>query len=467
LKRFLPLALCHALGLCALLWTPLPAQASPLAGGDEGGGSYFARCPDASAGTDAPDDGTPGACAPDGEPLSIATTGGTISSTATAQGHLHGSHRLHGTSYRNAVLIGGHASLHGNNEGGRSFVGGDAGNHIILGDAPDLPNNTPQGGAHPDREPPPEHTKAPAEGRACAMALVSQAGDLVGGAGMARALAATDGVSGTTTFGATAEDGSRYHAGSHIDADSLNLMIGVAGRYPAVTGHWMAGVFLEGGYSSYDTYNDFSGQPSVQGSGTSSYFGGGVLLRRDWADEGQAGPYAEGSLRAGHIGSDWESNDMIGSDDASYGTSTLYVGAHLGAGYALPLDDATSLDAYAKGFWTHLNSNTVTIADAPYGFQAMDSLRTRLGLRLNHAVTEHVTAYVGAAWEHEFSGKARATAYGRDTPAPSLQGDTGVFELGFDLKPRTDGPLIMGLGLQAYTGIRQGFGGTAQLTWVF
>lgn len=41
----------------------------------------------------------------------------------------------------------------------------------------------------------------------------------------------------------------------------------------------------------------------------------------------------------------------------------------------------------------------------------------------------------GRGLEHEFDGKARATAYGLDVPAPSLKGDSGVFELGVSFKP--------------------------------
>ena len=70
-------------------------------------------------------------------------------------------------------------------------------------------------------------------------------------------------------------------------------------------------------------------------------------------------------------------------------------------------------------------------------------------------------------YHYVVDGQARATTYGLDTPSPSLKGDTGVFEIGFDMKPRTDGPLTVGLGAQAYTGMREGFGGTAKLMWVF
>jgi hypothetical protein len=312
-----------------------------------------------------------------------------------------------------------------------------------------------------------EQTKAPVEGRASTMAMTTQAGDLTAGEGMARALGATEGVSGTATFGATAGGTSRYHSGSHVDATGLSIMVGAAKRFPLAQGQWMAGVFVEGGYGSYDTYNDIAGQATVHGSGKSRYFGGGALVRRDWAADGQAGPYAEGSVRLGRVSSDWGSRTMIGAGDASYDTAAMYYGAHAGVGYILPLSEKTALDAHVKGFWTHQDGDSVSIAGDPYEFKAMDSFRSRLGLRLTRAVTEQVTAYVGAAWEHEFDGKARATTYGLDTPSPSLEGDTGVFELGFDMKPKADGPLTVGLGVQGYTGMREGVSGTAKLMWVF
>ena len=312
-----------------------------------------------------------------------------------------------------------------------------------------------------------EQTKAPVEGRANTMAMTTQAGDLTAGEGMARALGATDGVSGTATFGATAGGTSRYHSGSHVDTTGLSIMVGAAKRFPLAQGQWLAGVFVEGGYGSYDTYNDIAGQPTVHGSGKSRYFGGGALVRRDWAADGEAGPYVEGSVRLGRASSDWGSNTMRGAADASYDTASMYYGAHAGVGYILPLNEKTSVDAHVKGFWTHQEGDSVTIAGDPFEFKAMDSFRSRLGLRLNRVVTEQITAYVGAAWEHEFDGQARATTYGLDTPSPSLKGDTGVFELGFDMKPKADGPLTVGLGVQGYTGMREGFGGTAKMMWVF
>jgi outer membrane autotransporter protein len=75
--------------------------------------------------------------------------------------------------------------------------------------------------------------------------------------------------------------------------------------------------------------------------------------------------------------------------------------------------------------------------------------------------------YLGAAWEHEFDGRARATAYGFETPSPSLRGDTGLFELGLELATKKARAMTINVGLQGYTGKRQGVGGSAQLRYAF
>src|SRR5699024_3528281 len=129
----------------------------------------------------------------------------------------------------------------------------------------------------------------------------------------------------------------------------------------------------------------------------------------------------EGSLRGGRIDSDWSSNDMDVAD-ASYDVSSSYYGAHLGLGYIIDVGEHTSVDVSAKYFWAYQGSEDTYIAGDPYHFDSIDSHRTRVGARVNHSFNERITGYTGAAWEHEYDGTARATAYGKATPAPSLEG---------------------------------------------
>ena len=141
---------------------------------------------------------------------------------------------------------------------------------------------------------------------------------------------------------------------------------------------------------------------------------------------------------------------------------------HAGLGYVWDLTDALSLDLSAKYFWTWQDSadSDLSTGEALH-FDAVNSHRLRLGGRLTWAVTEHVSPYIGAAWEHEFDGKARATSLGYDLDAPSLKGDTGMGELGLSWTPSATTPLTIDLAVQGYTGMRQGYTGSLMAKWEF
>ena len=100
-------------------------------------------------------------------------------------------------------------------------------------------------------------------------------------------------------------------------------------------------------------------------------------------------------------------------------------------------------------------------------FKDADSLRTRLGGRFNYAVNDYVTPYVGAYWEHEFDGKQRFSVNGYAEDSPTLKGDTGMGELGITIKPVKDSGFSMDLGVQGYTGVREGVTGSLQLKFEF
>ena len=318
-----------------------------------------------------------------------------------------------------------------------------------------------------------EESKAPIEGRIAPMALISQAGDMIAGAAMDQARAAAN-AGAWTGFGALGGGRSRYDSGSHVDVDGLSFVLGAARRFDTRYGSLSAGAFVELGTGHYDSYNRFN-SGTARGSGKTRYYGAGLMARQDFADpaaadaRGPLGPYAEASLRAGRASSDWRSADltrMLGTN-ASYDSAAPYYGAHLGLGYVAGLGARTSLDLYAKYFWNHQDGDRVSIAGDDFRFSDTDSHRVRAGARVGYAFGEQARAYAGAAWEHEFDGDARATVYGFEAPGPSLKGDTGVFELGLEIAPKEARALTVSLGVQAYTGKREGLGGSALLKYAF
>lgn len=317
--------------------------------------------------------------------------------------------------------------------------------------------------------------KAPLEGVLANVALSNIGADLVAGQGIDQARTAVaskgDGPAwGIAPFAAVTGTRSRYQTGSHVDLSGVAFMTGFAKRVETSMMDILAGVFFEAGFARVDTHNSFSDGPSVDGDGRSSYYGGGLLARLDLKEDLLKGLYLEGSFRYGRLNSQWQSDDLhdaVSGRKAEYDLSTPYYGLHAGLGYVWDLTDSLALDVYGKYFWTHTDGQSTHIVDDPWSFDGVDSQRLRLGARLGYEFCQQVTGYAGAAWEHEFNGKARATTYGLEAPAPSLKGDSGLLEAGLTLKPVEGSGLSLDFGVQGHTGVRQGVSGTALVRYEF
>ena len=318
-------------------------------------------------------------------------------------------------------------------------------------------------------------TKALSEGHVSGTALALQGADLAAGKGIDAAEQAVraspvGGGRGVAAFGALSGGWSRYNTGSHIDVSGFSLLTGLAWGADSVSGQFTTGLFFEYGSAASTTYNSFSNAASVTGDGSTWYMGGGLLARMDFTDCGPGHIYAEASARAGGLHNDYRNDDLRDGDGrrAEFDTTTPYVSLHAGLGYVWNLTDALSLDLHAKYFWTWQDgADTDLSTGETLHFDAVNSYRLRLGGRLTYAVNEHVSPYVGAAWEHEFDGTARATSLGHSLAAPSLTGDTGIGELGLSWTPSAATPLTIDLSVQGYTGIRQGYTGSLMAKWEF
>lgn len=306
-----------------------------------------------------------------------------------------------------------------------------------------------------------EESKAPSEGVAASVAVLTASADVVAGAALENALsvAATSGVG---NFGSISGGSYNYKTGSDVDVLGLSGVAGIAKAFDVDFGNAMAGFFVEAGYGKHETHNDFS-FGSITGKGNSTYSGVGLLGYAEF--EKMKGVYAEASMRLGMINSDWSSDDL--GMDVSYSTGSMYYGLHLGAGYKNQLNDNLGYDLYAKYFFAHQNSNDVTISGDKFEFDAVNSHRVRLGSKLSLTSFEQINPYLGVAWEHEFDGEARATVYGLDVPAPTLAGDTGILELGVKNTATEDSALSFEFAVQGYFGTRTGIGGILQGAYKF
>jgi hypothetical protein len=304
-----------------------------------------------------------------------------------------------------------------------------------------------------------EQAKAFSEGYLAGVTLLNQNADLAAGKGMYEAVNAAG--YGLGIFGTLSGGWSRYDTGSHVDLASISLMTGLSWGKSFAPGRLTLGAFLEYGNGSYDTYNSFRNAASIHGDGDIWHLGAGLLGRMDFVNN----IYAEGSLRIGTVHNEYTNADLsVGGINAEYDADAAYYGAHLGAGYLLNINERNALDFYGKYFWTRQGGDEVVLSTGdPIDFKSVNSHRLRLGGRYTHSIAK-IGIYGGAAWEYEFSGKGKATSYGYAIKAPSLQGNTGIGEIGVTFKAS---PFYVDFGVQGYVGKREGVTGSIQAKYEF
>jgi len=316
-----------------------------------------------------------------------------------------------------------------------------------------------------------QSAKALSEGHLAGTTLLNQGADMVAGQGLAETvrIGRLNRQTGSKALMTALSAGSnKYKTGSHVDLDSFSLMAGAAVSQVVNAGEANFGAFLEAGNGSYDTYNSFYNVGKVKGDGKTRYWGGGLLGRMDFAETGSGNFYVDGSLRAGKVKNDVHSGlrDFRGYY-ARFKTSASYASLHLGGGYRWKLNETSALDLYGQAFYTRQGSDSVRLSTGdPVKFAAVNSNRIRIGGRYEWTL-ESVTPYVGIAYEHEFDGKAKASAYGYRIDTPDLKGDTGIAEVGIAMKPTPNRPLTLNLGIQGYVGQQEGVTGSLRVKYEF
>jgi outer membrane autotransporter protein len=334
-----------------------------------------------------------------------------------------------------------------------------------------------------------ERMKAYAANRAANLTFLNQGLDFMLNRGFRSALASTSGPGHQFgTFGGVGGGWVRQHTNSHVDVYGASMLAGLGVGTDLWGGRLTLGVFFEGGWGSYDSYNSFSNAASVNGDGDIDYYGGGLLFRHDFlAPKASAliptpdqptrqtllrhGPYVEASARLGRTHSDFNTDDLRYNNwKAEFDTAAQYYSLHGGLGYIwlVPgLNDRGSLDFSAKFLWTRLESDTVTVYNDRVKLKTADSLRSRLGTRFTYDLSDQVVPYVGAYWEHEYDGDVGADVNNRSLDSSSLEGDTAIGEFGVTLRPSDTLPLAIDLGAQGHLGRREGVTGSLQLRLEF
>ena len=303
--------------------------------------------------------------------------------------------------------------------------------------------------------------KSPVETQSAALTMLNLGHDLLTTAGYENAALAVDGEEegSVNPFITMSANNQKLDTGSHVDLKAWNMNLGFAKKINNNSGKLLIAPVIEYGRGSYDSYLD----NGAHGDGDAHFWGAGLMAKQLNDD----GLYYEGSLRAGRMSTDYQSAVAGG---IKYDSDATYYAAHLGMGKVVQLNDKDTLDYYGKLFYTRQQGDKVTVGTgATYDFDATTSLRTRLGARYTHQLSEKNAFYAGLAWQHEFDGESNAivatTLGSASAPAPSMKGDTGIMELGW--RVNNSDKFELGLGVNGSVGKQKGVGFNLSLNFSF
>ena len=259
-----------------------------------------------------------------------------------------------------------------------------------------------------------------------------------------------------TPFVAVGGSNMRAKSGSYVDTHGWNINAGFARVLKNKNGTMAFGPIVEYGRGNYTSHLD----DGTRGDGDAKFFGGGLFLRQD----NTSGFWYEGSIRAGHMKSDYRGN--LNLANVTYDTSSNYFAAHLGIGKVNKVSEKGSLDLYTKLFYAHQGSSGADLSTGQhFEFGAVDSVRWRVGGKYSHQVSKTGVMYAGLAYEYEFKGDATASYQGMSTPSPSIKGSSGLLELGYRMKPGAKSPITLDFGLNLWAGKKRGIVGLLNVSW--
>lgn len=300
-----------------------------------------------------------------------------------------------------------------------------------------------------------ESSKTLAESLLGTVAFINQGAEFIADEGIAAMVDAAK-LGEVTAFGVMQGGSTHYNTGSYVDVDGVTFMAGAGLR---VNPNWTMAGFVEAGWA-----NSASHVEGTRGDGDHEYFGVGFATR--YQTDGVL--YVDGSLRAGRATTEFAGR--YGQDSASYDAKSLYMSAHVGLGALWDLNESLKLDTYARYMVTYLDDDDVSLNNRYNDKLELDSTVThavRAGARFLGDFNDYASWKVGAAYEHVFDGDAESAVNSFSLDVPSLEGDTGVFELGLRIRPSLESNWAMDLGAKGYVGDREGVTGNMTVRYSF
>ena len=303
-----------------------------------------------------------------------------------------------------------------------------------------------------------EQTHNTVMGASVSMTALSMGNEFVGAATEGLAAPANVGADGVSSFAQMGGGSMRQETGSHVDTHTWNAILALGHQNKKERGTMEYGAFFEYGTGNYTTHAD----NGLRGDGSARYTGGGLLAKYTMKNS----VYVEGSLRAGSVHDDARNvlSDGFGNP-YSYDTNAAYMGFHLGVGKEIAVAGGNAVDVYGKYFYNRRNGVSFD-AGGHYDLDAVTSSVLRVGARYI-LKREKWNFYAGAAYEHEFDGKANGTADGVAIRGADTSGGSFRGEIGATVKPGENSPWNIDLNVSGFAGKKQGFTGGVSVALMF
>ncbi|MDR1296853.1 MAG: autotransporter outer membrane beta-barrel domain-containing protein, partial [Deltaproteobacteria bacterium] len=311
--------------------------------------------------------------------------------------------------------------------------------------------------------------ESPSQGREAGLLMVSEGLDLIVGQNLNSAVSASPSEPCPGLFFDAAYGRARYGAGGgDVDLASFSGLLGAACSSYLDSGVLTMGGFVELGRGSYDVKLDL-GDRVVRGDGDLRRIGGGVLARFEFDSRTNKKFYLHSSLRGGRLSQDYQSPDLLNSQNSGrHDTSSMYVAGHLGLGAEVHLAGGALLDFYARYGHTYLKgADAMVDGTAPVNYKAAVSSRARAGGRYAFNLGERARLQLGLGYDHEFDARTKATTGGLPVNTPDMSGGSAVAEINAAYLRPGPVPVSLSIGLEGFMGRRKGVVGSLKFTVAF
>ena len=232
------------------------------------------------------------------------------------------------------------------------------------------------------------------------------------------------------------------------------------------------GAFVEMGHGTYDTKTAVASPlGKIRGDGKHNYVGLGVYgnYTTPW----------EWLHFTGYVKGGWLRNEFsapIAGVSVDFDRTSNYWGAHLGMygefQAAGKIKNRTFLNYFYDGreSESYTASGSSDVAGADFHFNSLNSHRAQLGSVFEYAYTSALRPYAALTYEYAFKADAKGRASDQfgdlALNGTDLEGSTGIVSLGWTYQNEAK-HFEFDLGVNGYTGKRQGVSAQAQAAWKF